>query len=261
MENVQDGEPGLEVSHDALEEISQRTIPMTAHKQRCEFKGVQGWGPLEGQTESGGLSEGFSAAFSKASMLDAPEEKSLIAQYGRKYHPQSELVMVHTGQNPSDCPTVGETIQQECSLDHSQGIQTGEKQDSLTEQPSSHTGEKPYECAVCGQSFSSRSSAKRHQSIHSQRRPYVCLHCGKCFRERHQRIHTGEKPFQCVQCGKCFRERNHVRTHRRIHTGEKPYECPECGRNFSRRHTLTTHHRTHRRQKSYKCSSNRETMI
>ena len=52
-----------------------------------------------------------------------------------------------------------------------------------------------------------------------------CKECYKCFSEernlrRHEIVHTAKKPYECKQCGKCFRQSRHLRIHERVHSGK-----------------------------------------
>ncbi|XP_053159870.1 zinc finger protein 485-like [Hemicordylus capensis] len=121
-----------------------------------------------------------------------------------------------------------------------------------------HTEKKSYKCLECGKSFRWQGSLIVHQRSHTGEKPYQCLECGKSFSEnrkltRHQRTHTGEKPYKCLECGKSFRDKGMLTMHQRMHTGEKPYTCLECGKSFRQKGKLTVHQRTHTGEKPYKC--------
>jgi uncharacterized Zn-finger protein len=75
---------------------------------------------------------------------------------------------------------------------------------------------------------------------------YECNICDKRFHrhgqlKRHQRIHTGKKPFKCDVCQKRFSQSNNLKTHQRLHTGEKPFKCDVCKKCFTQSTNLNDH--------------------
>ncbi|XP_078517412.1 uncharacterized protein LOC144782113 isoform X2 [Lissotriton helveticus] len=121
-----------------------------------------------------------------------------------------------------------------------------------------HTGERPYECSECGKSYSDSSTLNKHKRIHTGEKPYVCSQCGRSFIDssalsKHIRWHKGEKPYTCDDCGKCFFQSSALLTHQRTHTGEKPYACNECDKSYSQLITLVKHKRRHTGERPFKC--------
>ncbi|KAB7501166.1 Zinc finger protein, partial [Armadillidium nasatum] len=57
----------------------------------------------------------------------------------------------------------------------------------------------------------SRRTLALHESIHSEKRPYICVLCSAAFRSRedlnvHKKLHPGnEYPYSCKVCGKGFK--------------------------------------------------------
>ena len=87
---------------------------------------------------------------------------------------------------------------------------------------------------------------------------YSCMDCDKSFstsssKRRHDRLHTGEMPFQCSVCGGLFYRSDYLKQHqllcRRNPTqkkkfspqGRPKYWCPKCGLRFHFRHLVPGH--------------------
>ncbi|XP_062977843.1 zinc finger protein 287-like [Elgaria multicarinata webbii] len=121
-----------------------------------------------------------------------------------------------------------------------------------------HTLKKTYKGLKCGKSFSQKTNLTHYQRSLTQEKPYHCLVCGESLSTKqallcHQRTHTGEKPYHCLECGKSLRSKQILICHQRTHSAEKPYHCLECGKNFRSSVYLKSHQRTHTREKPYHC--------
>ncbi|XP_015262249.1 PREDICTED: zinc finger protein with KRAB and SCAN domains 7-like [Gekko japonicus] len=253
VEESQEGEMCPEEAHGTLAEVTQWNLPGTPGIHKRHESSWQQKPLAEQENEDGQQSDGIS----RTSPVHAERKKLLFSKYGRKYRYKSGLVMVHTGENSFECPTLGENIPQH------QRFHTGERRYELSEYGKrdgliGHTTERPYQCYECGKSFNCQTSLDSHQGVHTEGRPYECSQCGKRFRHRqtllkHQKIHTGEKLHKCPECGKVFTSKGELMRHQRIHTGEKPYKCPQCGKSFRQRVHLISHHRTHTGEKPFMC--------
>ncbi|KAI4898860.1 hypothetical protein NFI96_022064 [Prochilodus magdalenae] len=68
----------------------------------------------------------------------------------------------------------------------------------------------------------------RKRNLTCQEKAHCCLERGKRFTTQsslreHQQIHTGARPYQCSYCGRTFTGRRQLPTHLGVHTAEKPY--------------------------------------
>ena len=97
-----------------------------------------------------------------------------------------------------------------------------------------HTQDKPYECVHCHKHFKQKSHVNYHvKMVHGslpkdRPRNHICFHCGSAFTtastlKKHVKTHTLEKPHLCKYCGKCFIQKVHLQTHLLRHSGDRPW--------------------------------------
>ena len=78
---------------------------------------------------------------------------------------------------------------------------------------------------------------------------FLCDKCLKMFSfksslKRHQLIHTGKKPFECNVCDMKFTRNSSLKSHQRYkHTFETPFDCNVCDMKFTRKSGLKSHQR------------------
>ncbi|KAF7237294.1 hypothetical protein EYD10_15923 [Varanus komodoensis] len=260
-------------------------LPEEGGKSREE----QGPQAAAGEDEHHELREDLAAVMSQSSKGHAKDTTPLFSKYGRRYSYRLEPDMTDPKQHCDVCPTSEENLQENSCLNQysvtegsksrfSEHRQTG----SLNTRQTNHTEEKPHNSNGYIKSFSPTKLLRPSKGMETERKPYECVHCRKCFSQRehlmhheqvhtgekmhgypvsgemfafrHQEIRTGSKPYKCTQCGRCFSERNNLRRHETTHTGEKPYKCFHCGKSFNRSENLKSHQRIHSGEKPYKCS-------
>lgn len=97
---------------------------------------------------------------------------------------------------------------------------------------------KSHICQICQKGFVSSEKLNKHYQSHPQ---FKCEHCKKSFTSkfklvRHKLIHSDRKPFSCVTCGRTFHRKDHLKNHIKIHSPTKKiYICEkeDCKRKYT----------------------------
>lgn len=127
-----------------------------------------------------------------------------------------------------------------------------------------HTDERPFKCEVCDKWFKTLDNVKRHMYVHNDEKPFACPTCGKEFKAKHMlkkhvETHNDSRLFECPQCEKKYKAKNSLRDHLRVHSGQRPYKCQQCDQAFYRPSHLATHKLVHSKLKPYSCKDCKKT--
>uniref|UniRef100_A0A8C9A678 Zinc finger imprinted 2 n=1 Tax=Prolemur simus TaxID=1328070 RepID=A0A8C9A678_PROSS len=160
--------------------------------------------------------------------------------------------------------------------ERSYGCDELERSSNLTEQPESLLAKDPQECTisivctspqpvtqknrhnrceVCKRTFSSQMGLRRHEPIHTGKKPFECKQCGEAFflmphLNRHQKTHSGEKRSGRKKGGKSVIQHANLRGRARIHSQEAYYDCVQCGKAFIQDVHLFQHLKAHEAEKA-----------
>uniref|UniRef100_A0A8D9F6A0 Zinc finger protein 569 n=1 Tax=Cacopsylla melanoneura TaxID=428564 RepID=A0A8D9F6A0_9HEMI len=123
-----------------------------------------------------------------------------------------------------------------------------------------HTSTALHTCTQCDRVYPNKKKLENHvKRVHETQPEYQCPHCGKYFLERsnfkrHLTIHTGERKFVCELCGATFNQWASLYTHKFSHTSTK-YNCSLCPKSFNTPKSLGVHFKSHFDKNVYVCDT------
>lgn len=104
-----------------------------------------------------------------------------------------------------------------------------------------------FKCFICNKPFKAIFNLKKHQSVHSEIRPFACTLCDSKFKDetnlkKHLNIHLRE--FHCPFCEKTYALETELEEHMKYHPNDaknEEYECNECQAKFPKVKELSLH--------------------
>ena len=106
-----------------------------------------------------------------------------------------------------------------------------------------------HKCKICDKVFSSYYFMKRHETVHTDERPFKCDFCVKSFKlketcSRHmERVHNQSKRrYACEKCGKSYGSLSYLKQHTiTVHIDKEPFPCDYCPKEFRYKHERDRH--------------------
>ncbi|KAJ8932202.1 hypothetical protein NQ318_002836, partial [Aromia moschata] len=115
----------------------------------------------------------------------------------------------------------------------------------------------------CNEELPTAYALKIHKLTHSEKRPFLCVTCGKGFmtkkfpklsrkkstprsnlRAHEKKYHEGVR-FYCSKCTKEFLSKSSLDRHEKIHNGVKDFQCADCTSAFYTKKELLKHQKYH----------------
>lgn len=104
-----------------------------------------------------------------------------------------------------------------------------------------------YVCSHCNRSFVNVQGLLCHLKMHTEGRPFKCLHCGDSFRFA-KRLAVHARVFHKITlCSRCGKEECHCSDKTQANDSKASYPCLRCKRVFARVTALQRHELTHLR--------------
>uniref|UniRef100_A0A8C9QEY9 Paternally expressed 3 n=1 Tax=Spermophilus dauricus TaxID=99837 RepID=A0A8C9QEY9_SPEDA len=108
----------------------------------------------------------------------------------------------------------------------------------------------PIRCKFCERIFSTQMGHRKHEQIHTGKKPFGCKQCGEAFflmphLTRHQKTHSAPRSSGYRQVGKSFIPHADLGGAVRVHSQEDYYECFQCGKAFVQDVHLFQHLKAH----------------
>lgn len=120
-----------------------------------------------------------------------------------------------------------------------------------------------YKCSFCCKIFIGNRDLKRHENIHTGKRPHICHLCSRTFnRADHlsnhiKALHTKERKHECLVCKKAFVTKSKLNEHTRakhFSSADPPryFSCQQCNQKFDTKCKLNYHKTRIHKQNSAK---------